>query len=42
MVTPGRAFLRRLIDLAAGVTSPHHHVRLSTEATNDMGLWLQC
>ena len=41
MATPGRAFLRRLMDLAAGVTRPHHHVRFSIEAKNDIGMWLQ-
>ena len=41
MATLGRAFLRRLMDLAAGVTRPHHHVRFSTEAKNDIGMWLQ-
>ena len=41
MVTPGRAFLRRLIDLTAGVTRPHHHIRFNTEAKNDIRMWLQ-
>ena len=31
VVTPGRAFLRRLVDLTAGVTLPHHYIRLNTE-----------
>ena len=31
VATPGRAFLRRLIDLTAGVTLPHHYIRLNTE-----------
>ena len=30
VVTPGRAFLRGLIDLTAGVTLPHHYIRLNT------------
>ena len=41
VVTPGRAFLRRLIDLTAGVTRPHHHIRFNTEAKNDIRMWLQ-
>ena len=41
MVTPGRAFLRRLIDLTAGVTRPHHHIRFNNEAKNDIRMWLQ-
>ena len=36
VVTPGRVFLRRLIDLTAGVTHPHYHIRLNTEAKNDI------
>ena len=36
MVTPGRAFLCQLIDLTAGVTLPHYHIRLNTEAKNDV------
>ena len=31
VVTPGRTFLRRLRDLTAGVTLPHHYIRLNTE-----------
>lgn len=41
VVRPGRAFLRRLIDLTIGVRSPHHFIRLSTEAKNDMRIWLE-
>ena len=29
VVLPGRAFLRRLIDLTLGLRSPHHYVRLN-------------
>ena len=38
---PGSAFLRRLLDLTAGVTRPHHHIRFNTEAKNDIRTWLQ-
>ena len=41
VVTPERAFLRRLIDLTAGVTRPHHHIRFNTEPKNDIRMWLQ-
>ena len=38
---PRRAFLRRLIDLTKGVTSNHHHIRLTSEARRDINAWLQ-
>ena len=41
VVTPGRVFLLRLIDLTAGITRPHHHIRFNTEAKNDIRMWLQ-
>ena len=31
VIVPGRAFLRRLIDLTMGIRRPHHHVRLTRE-----------
>lgn len=39
VVVPGRAFLRRLIDLTVGVHSPYHFMRLSTEVKLDLELW---
>ena len=41
VVTPGRAFLRRLIDLSLGVVHPHPHfrIRLSPEVKADMLVW---
>ena len=39
VVVPGRAFLRRLIDLTMGCYKPHHHIRL-TQAKLDLGVWL--
>ena len=41
MVVPGRAFLRRMIDLTKGVNKPHHHIRLSRGAKLDIMLWLR-
>ena len=40
VVKPGRAFLRRLIDLTKGLKKPHHHVRLTREARRDIKAWL--
>ncbi|XP_053387994.1 uncharacterized protein LOC128551264 [Mercenaria mercenaria] len=39
VVTPGRAFLRRLIDLTVGVKKSHHKIRLNTEARADLAAW---
>lgn len=36
VVIPGRAFLRRLIDLTLGVMRPHFRIRLSPEVKADM------
>ena len=41
MVVPGRAFLRRMIDLTKGVNKPHHHIHLSRGAKLDIMLWLR-
>ncbi|XP_078345299.1 uncharacterized protein LOC144630809 isoform X2 [Oculina patagonica] len=38
---PGRAFLRRLIDLTVGVRRPHHRIRLGKETKHDMEVWLK-
>ncbi len=40
VIQPGRAFLRRLIDLTTGVSSPQHHIRLTKDARQDMTAWL--
>jgi hypothetical protein len=40
VVVPGRAFLRRLIDMVVGVTKPFHYIRLTKEARADMATWL--
>ncbi len=39
VVVPGRAFLRRLIDLRKGVKSPHHFIHLSKSVKADRELW---
>ena len=39
VVTPGRPFLRRLIDLTVGVRSPFHKIRLSKEVKADLLVW---
>jgi hypothetical protein len=40
-IRPGRAFLRRLINLTLGVTKQHYHIRLNAEARADINCWLQ-
>ena len=39
-VTPGRAFLRRLIDLTRGACHPHHKVRMTCGGREDLRAWL--
>lgn len=39
VIIPGRAFLRRLIDLTIGLTKPFQHVRLNREARADLAAW---
>lgn len=41
VVVPGRAFLRRLIDLTIGLKRPSHFVRISKEVKADLLLWQQ-
>ena len=38
-VTPGRAFLRRLINLTIGVSRPHNFITLNSEARADLQAW---
>ncbi|XP_032231780.2 uncharacterized protein LOC116614660 [Nematostella vectensis] len=40
VVMPGRAFLRRLIDLTINVRAPHHKIRLNISAKEDLKIWL--
>ena len=39
VIVPGRAFLRRLIDLTVGIQCPHHLLRLSKDVKNDLKVW---
>ena len=39
VVVPGRAFLRRLIDLTIGITRPHYLIKLSKEVKEDLLVW---
>ena len=39
VIRPGRAFVRRLINLTCGLQLPHHHVRLNREAKADLLAW---
>lgn len=41
VVLPGRAFLRRLIDLTLGIQKPHYKIRITTEARRDLEVWKQ-
>ena len=40
VIRPGRAFLRRLIDLTVGVHLPNHRIRLNREVKEDLKTWL--
>lgn len=39
VIVPGRAFLRRLIDLTVGVRYAHYFIRLNNEARADLQAW---
>ena len=39
VVVPGRAFLRRLIDLTCGVSKPHELIELTEETKQDIDTW---
>jgi hypothetical protein len=39
VICPGRAFLRRLIDLTLNVSNPFHRIRLNSEARVDISTW---
>ena len=41
VIIPGRAFLRRLIDLTRGIQRPHHKIRLTTQVKLDLSMWIQ-
>ena len=39
VIIPGRAFLRRLINLIIGIKRPYHFIRLNTEVKKDLRIW---
>ena len=39
VISPGRAFLRRLINLTIGISKTSNHVRLNSEAHADLATW---
>jgi len=41
VVRPGRAFIRRIIDLTRGVKKPHHNIRLTLGIKADLNMWLE-
>ena len=40
-IAPGRAFLKRIIDMTKGTRRPNHHIRLTGEARKDIAAWLE-
>ena len=40
VIVPGRAFLRRVIDLTIGVRSPNFSIRLTRSVKDDLQVWL--
>ena len=40
VIVPGRAFLRRLIDLTKGIRSPRNFIRITRECKHDIQVWL--
>ena len=40
VIVPGRSFLQRLFVLTKGLTKPHHHLRINSEARADLTAWL--
>ena len=41
VVLPGRAFLRRLVDLTTGVRLPRYRIRITEACRRDLLVWLQ-
>lgn len=39
VIVPGRAFLRKLIDLTMGFQSQHYPIRLSIDVKEDLKVW---
>ena len=40
IVSPGRAFCRRLIDATCNIRKPHHRIRVSKSMREDIKVWL--
>lgn len=40
VISPGRPFLRRLINLTKGITHPFHHIHITPESRSDAKAWL--
>ena len=41
VIIPGRAFLRRLIDLTIGIVKPFYFIRITSEAREDLRTWAE-
>ena len=39
VISPGRAFIRRLTNLTFGISRPNHHIRLTAESRADLAAW---
>jgi hypothetical protein len=39
VIAPGRAFLKRIINLIRGVSKPHNHIRLTNGFREDVKMW---
>ena len=39
VISPGRVFIRRLINLTIGVRCAHHSIRLTRETKKDLRIW---
>ena len=40
VVSPGRVFLRRLINSTIGIVKPYHHVHVTSSVKKDLQIWL--
>ena len=39
VISPGRCFICRLINLCIGISRPNHHIRLTADARADLAVW---
>ena len=39
VISPGRAFIRRLINFTVSISRPNHHIRLTAESRADLAAW---